>query len=313
MDNISLHAKKPDPSVIVVYNPMSAACVLAAAMIASSQPTTETFKITESLPYTDDYENKLRDTTVYWLGVDPENIVGAHMGPKSYYLYDENGPCVYRENSPNTSIIGRRKNNPVFLSSEELEMYYPDGHLPTIVDKLQFLPGTEFPVPTTWFATMGHLVQAFQDPENPRVAKRDRAMSPDEIQQSLRGINPDILLVYYNLGLAQSCLDAEKPWTPATEVPRGFEAQYLEDLQIVKKKLNKNLKRVPVQSGDRVVSAATTSFHDFLVHLGLRMVRMSDGAFVNFTHSTSHPIIYTNVKGLVLDQVKYHHIKLELS
>lgn len=302
MDSSFQITKRPDPECMVVYNPMSAACVLAAAMIASVSPSALTVKITDKLPYSEDYENNLANTTIYWIGVDPSNIERVLKTEKSFYIPDDGSRVLYRD----------YKGKEHFLSPEDAETYFPAGEYAiSTLEKLRFLPNNPNVIPETWYGILGPLTHQFQNPKTRGVIERDEELTPQAIQKSLREIPADMLLVYYNLERAQSYLDCEEKWHLFPEVPNGFWDQYNLDVRIVKKRLDKNLRRQQVTNGKEVLSCAAVSFHDFMVHMALRIVRMTDAHFVNFTHSTTNPVVYTNVRGIVLDSPEYRTIRLE--
>lgn len=302
MDSNFQMKKRPAPDCMVIYNPMSAACVLAAAMIASATPDVVTVKITDKLPYSEDFEGGLANTRIYWIGVDPFKIERVLKTEKTYYIPDDGSRVLYRDN----------KNKEYYPSPEEAETYFPTGEFTiTTLEKLRFLPKNEFPINESWYGILGPMVHEFQNPKIREAAEKNEPLTPEKIKKSLREIHEDMLLVYYNVGQAQSYLDCEERWQFEPRVPAGFSDQYDMDVKIVKKRLDKNLRRQQVTNGKDVFICAATSFHDFLVHMALRMVRMTDAAFVNFTHSTTNPVVYTNVRNLVLDSPEYKTIRLE--
>jgi hypothetical protein len=261
-----------------------------------------TVKITDKLPYSEDFENGLINTRVYWIGVDPSKIDRVVLSEKSFYIPDDGSRVLYRD----------RKNKEYFPSQEESETYFPAGDFViSTLEKLRFLPGNTFPIPESWYGILGPLTHQFQNPKTRGVVDREQELDKAGIQRTLREIHADMLLVYFNLGQAQSYLDCEERWQFTNEVPAGFSDQYDMDVKIVKKRLDKNLRRQQVTNGKEVISCAAVSFHDFMVHMALRMVRMINASFVNFTHSTTNPVVYTNVRGIVLDSPEYKTIRLE--
>ena len=294
--------KRTDPAYMVIYNPMSAACVIAAAMIAASIKQVEVIKITDHLPFEDTFENGLKKTITYWVGVDPTKIQGLVRTPNSYYLPDDGTNVVYVDHT----------GNQVYLGQEEHDSHFPDGSSFTTLDKIGFLPGLEDAIPMADVGFLSHLAFDFQNPKRKTTEKTENEMNAEQIQASLSVGNRDMMLLYSNLKQAQWCLDGELPFVVnRTEIDDAFEQEYFRDVAFAKKRLNKNLIRNKVTDGKRIIDCSLTSFHDFTVHMALRLVRMADGDFANFTHSTSQPVVYTNIRGLVLDTNKYQAIKLE--
>lgn len=294
--------KRITPKYIVIYNPMSAACVIAAAMLFASNESVEVIKITDHLPCKDEYEGSLEETTVYWIGVNPEKIFGLKRARSNYYIPDDGGDVLF------VDWTGQETR----LTAEQREECFPDGSTIATLHKLQFLPDLQVPVPLADIGFLADHVDVFQNPKREKVGVQEKDLSVEEIKQSLNGIKKEMLLVYYNLGQAQSCLDCEIKYVVQRDYPSDFEQIYTQDVVIAKKRLNKNVRRQKMTNGEEILDGSATSFHDFMVHMALRLLRMSNGLFVNFTHSSAQPVVYTNIRGLVLDQAKYQAIKLEL-
>ena len=255
--------------VVLVYNKLSAAAVLAAALYQNVllQDGTETFTLYDISQLVPD------DAKRYvWIGLDPK----ANANGFFVKVADKKHEVFVIEDRTKPAALQFHPFKTRYESETEIDnsdyLYYPETLVLSVVKALD-LDENEFRG-LDFHLSRFHLVDA-------------------DIEF--------LAFVYANIYEAQKALNDRKIYNIKPRTSDDVEV-YLEGIRAAKERLKNAHMHTVVQNGERTCPAVKLAISDFGIHLAIRLTLLTHRNFVNMSMGLSGNIAYTNMRHIVFDK-----------